>query len=186
MDAFIGEIRYFPYSFTPADWATCSGQLMGAMQNQALFSILGQVFGGTGSGSSATFGIPNLTQRVAIGQGTGPGLTQRNWGQQVGAATVTLNSNQIPAHTHTLNGAFNNGTAPVYTAAPAAGSWFTYLNKATTPQDTSSTFLSAAPSTTLAAASVSSVGNGQAHDNNQPVLCLTPCIALQGAYPIRP
>lgn len=187
MDCFIGEIRFFPYSFVPQDWLACNGQLLSLVQYQALASIIGQTFGGSGTGGSATIGLPNLIQRVAIGSGAGPGLTARTWGQQVGAATVTLNSTQLPAHTHTLNGTINLQATPTITAAPAAGSWFTYMNKPAAPADVSSSYISSnpTPNTTLAPASIASVGNGQAHDNNQPVLCLVPCIANDGVYPVR-
>lgn len=185
MDCFIGEIRFFPYTFTPMDWAACNGQLLPLSQNQALYSLIGLTFGG--SLNANTVGLPNLIQRVAIGSGTGPGLTARSWSQQVGAATVTLNSTQIPAHTHTLNGTINLQATPTITAAPAAGSWFTYMNKPAAPADVSSSYMSSnpTPNTTLAPTSLTSVGNGQAHDNNQPVLCLMPCIATNGEYPVR-
>ena len=41
MDAFIGEIRLFPYNFVPQDWAICDGTALNIQQNPALFSVIG-------------------------------------------------------------------------------------------------------------------------------------------------
>lgn len=184
MDSFTGEIRFFPYMFVPQDWAACNGQTLSVAQYQALYSIIGTAFGGV---QNQTMSLPNLIQRVAIGSGSGPGLTPRVWSKQVGMATVTLNATQIPSHNHALNGTINNQPTPTITAAPAAGSWFTYLYKPAAPADASSSYLSNAPkpNTTLSPSSLSTVGSGQPHDNNQPVLCLTPCICMNGNYPVR-
>ena len=62
MDAFIGQIEIFPYTFVPKNWMLCAGQLMPISQNTALFSLLGTNFGGDGK---TTFALPNL-------QGKGP------------------------------------------------------------------------------------------------------------------
>ena len=48
MDPFIGEIRAFAFTFAPYGWATCDGQIMNINQSTALFSIIGNVFGGDG------------------------------------------------------------------------------------------------------------------------------------------
>lgn len=45
------------------------------------------------------------------------------------------------------------------------------------------TVRSVAPGATL---STQSVGGGQPHENRQPYLAMTTCIALQGVYPVRP
>lgn len=58
MDPFIGMICLFPYNFVPNGWALCNGQLLSIMQNQALYSLLGSVYGGD---ERTTFGLPNLT-----------------------------------------------------------------------------------------------------------------------------
>ena len=40
-EAFIGEIRLFPYTFAPRAWAACNGALLPINQWTALFSLLG-------------------------------------------------------------------------------------------------------------------------------------------------
>src|SRR5256885_1665010 len=57
MEPFLGQIEFFPYTFAPRGWTTCSGQLMAINQNVALFSVFGTTFGGDGV---TTFALPNL------------------------------------------------------------------------------------------------------------------------------
>ena len=53
----VGEMALLPYSFTPAGWARCDGQLLPVAGNEALFSVLGKRFGGDGE---TDFGLPDL------------------------------------------------------------------------------------------------------------------------------
>ena len=68
-EAFIGEIRAFPYDYAPRNWAFCNGQLMPISQNQALFALLGANYGGNGT---YTFALPDLRGRVAVSSGQSP------------------------------------------------------------------------------------------------------------------
>jgi microcystin-dependent protein len=101
MDPFLGQIQPFAFGITPKGWAACNGQLLPINQNQALFSLLGTTYGGNGQ---TTFALPDLRGRVSAGQGAGPGLTPAAIGQQMGTETVTLTSNQMPAHSHSISG----------------------------------------------------------------------------------
>jgi microcystin-dependent protein len=56
-EGFIGEIRLFAGNYAPKNWAFCDGQLLNVNQNTALFSILGNQYGGDGR---TTFALPNL------------------------------------------------------------------------------------------------------------------------------
>src|SRR5476651_368812 len=60
---FIGEIRLVGFNFAPVNWAFCDGQIMSIAQNEALFDLLGTIYGGDGV---TTFAIPDLRGRVAI------------------------------------------------------------------------------------------------------------------------
>jgi microcystin-dependent protein len=102
MDGTIAVVTCFAGDFAPRNWAFCNGQLMSIVQNTALFSILGTTYGGNGQ---TTFALPDLKGRVPISAGQGPGLSNISLGEKSGSETVTLNSNQIPAHVH--NGAVN-------------------------------------------------------------------------------
>src|SRR3569623_1008207 len=108
---FLGEIRLFAGNFIPRGWAFCNGALLAISQNDALYALLGTTFGGDGIN---TFGLPDMQGRVAIGQGTGPGLSSYVLGQMSGTDNVTLNTNQIPSHNHSLV-AYN---LPATTASP--------------------------------------------------------------------
>jgi microcystin-dependent protein len=66
MEAFLGQIELFPYTFAPKGWMVCSGQTLPINQNQALFALVGTNFGGDGR---TTFALPNLK-----GKEPAPGL----------------------------------------------------------------------------------------------------------------
>ncbi len=56
MDTFIGQIALFPYSYVPKGWAICNGQILLIAQNQALYSLIGNNFGGQ---PGVSFALPN-------------------------------------------------------------------------------------------------------------------------------
>lgn len=168
---FLGEIKIFALNFAPKGWAYCNGQTLSISQNTALFALLGVTYGGNGT---TTFAVPDLRDRVAIHRGSGPGLSNYTQGQTGGANAVTLTTNNIPAHTHTLSVVANTGatqSSPVGARfAPAvAGLGSVY---------------SGAGAITGSTAALPSQG-GAAHSNEQPYLTLAFCIALQGIFPSR-
>src|SRR5450432_337567 len=112
-EAFVAEIRIVPFNFAPKGWALCNGQILSISQNTALFSLLGTTYGGDGR---SNFALPNLQGRSAIGQGQGPGLTDRSLGDTDGVPAVTLSPAQIPSHQHTYN-AGSGGRGGVTTIA---------------------------------------------------------------------
>jgi len=57
MDVFLGMIKAFPYTFTPEWWLPCDGRLLPITQNQALFSLISNKFGGDGKNN---FALPDL------------------------------------------------------------------------------------------------------------------------------
>src|SRR5690348_9824796 len=91
-EPFIAEIRIISFTYPPKGWAFCNGQLLPINQNQALFSLLGTMYGGDGR---TTFALPNLQGRTPFH--VGPGFTQ---GQTGGEDAHTLTGNELPAHTH--------------------------------------------------------------------------------------
>ncbi len=52
---FVGEIETFAFNFCPVGWAALNGQLLPINQNQALFSLLGTIYGGNGT---TNFALP--------------------------------------------------------------------------------------------------------------------------------
>lgn len=174
-EAYLGEIRMFAGNFAPSGWALCNGQLLSISQNSALFSILGTSFGGDGV---STFGLPNLQSRVPIHQGQGQGLSPYTVGQTGGSEQVTLLTNQMPVHTHTVNA--SNTSA----SATTAGGNLPATAAASRGQDAPNIYGSAA-GTTMAANMIGAAGGSQPHANIQPYQCVTFIIALTGIYPSR-
>lgn len=171
-EPFVGEIRMFAGNFAPRGWAFCDGQLLAVSQNDALFSLLGTIYGGDGR---TTFGLPDLRGRIPLHQGTGPGLSQRRLGSKSGAENVTLTTNQLASHSHD----FNASTADADTQVP--------LGKVLGESTTNLRYLkNASPSAArLNSASLSNTGGSRSHTNMQPTLCLHYIIALFGIYPSR-
>jgi len=170
-EPFLAEIRIFAGTFAPLGWAFCDGQLLSIAQNTALFSLIGTTYGGDGR---TNFALPNLQGRAPMHPGTGPGLTPRQLGQQVGTETVTLSETQMPNHTHALRATVSRGAA----GTPQDNAF----NRSTgdTAYNTPSNLTGMAP------AMAPPTGGGQAHNNMQPFLTLNFIIALQGLYPQRP
>jgi len=100
-EPYLGELSPFAFNFVPTGYAACNGQILTITQNQALFALLGTIYGGNGS---TTFALPDLTGRVIMSQGlsSGSSLTNRVIGEKGGAESVTITSTNLPAHTHTV------------------------------------------------------------------------------------
>src|SRR5437667_7360318 len=115
---FLGEIRCFGFNFAPQGWAFCNGQLLSIAQNDALFAILGTIYGGDGV---TTFGLPNLQGRIPMHWGNGPGGFNTTIGEVQGTASVTLTTQQIPIHAHTIVSAnIDSGGANEHLAGPTS------------------------------------------------------------------
>jgi microcystin-dependent protein len=170
-DAFVAEIRIFPFNFPPTGWAFCNGQLLPISQNTALFSLLGTFYGGDGR---TNFALPNLQGCAPMAAGQGPGLSLRTIGETGGTETVTLLTSDMPSHPHSMRPSVEAADIFTGTAATAiAGS---------TPTNA---YIAAAPDVQLNLQAVAQTGNGVPHNNIQPSLVLNFCIALQGIFPPR-
>jgi microcystin-dependent protein len=94
---FLGEIALFAGNFEPNGWKFCHGQELSIVQNTALFSILGNTYGGNGT---TTFKLPDLRGRAVLGAGKGNGLTDREPGSFGGSTNVLLTTDTMPSHSH--------------------------------------------------------------------------------------
>lgn len=177
MDFFIGQITLFGGNFAPRGWALCNGQMLAISTNQALFAILGTIYGGNGT---TNFALPNLQGRVPVHAGSGAGLSVYTLGQAGGSEEVTLNTTQMPMHNHMLTGSASNGDSD----APA-NAYFaqTYDQNA----GTNSLTYTASPSSqaTMNPGVVTNAGGSQPHANLQPYLALNYIICLEGVFPAR-
>jgi microcystin-dependent protein len=169
-EPFVGEIRMFAGTFAPQGWAFCEGQLLSIPQNDALFSLLGTVYGGDGR---TTFGLPDLRGRVPIHAGSGPGLTPRQLGSKAGTENVTLTTAQLPSHTHPIKGSTNTATA----TDPAGN--------VPAQSSTIDLYVNTAPTVNMNASAVAGTGGSRSHNNLMPTLCVNFIIALFGIYPSR-
>jgi microcystin-dependent protein len=109
-EPFVAEIRMFAGNFSPRGWAFCDGQLIAVSQNDALFSLLGTIYGGDGR---TTFGLPDMRGRTPVHPGTGAGLPTIRLGQKGGVSSV-----QVTTDINTTRGIVVNKTQqPVLNAA---------------------------------------------------------------------
>lgn len=168
-DPFVAEIRIFPFNFAPRGWAFCDGQVLPISQNTALFSLLGTTYGGDGK---STFALPDLQGCAPLHPGQGPGLSLYDLGQTGGVETVTLLTQEMPAHAHQAQGlgAVSNLPDPAGNSwgRSAANPYFNQQNGQMSPL------------------ALSLTGGGLPHNNMQPYLTLNFCIAMQGVFPPRP
>ncbi len=163
-EPFLSEIRIMSFGYAPQGWALCNGQLLPINQNQALFSLLGTMYGGNGQ---TTFALPDLRGRGAIH--VGAGFIE---GQAGGQEFHTLTQSEMPTHIHFMSAVTEVGT----TTAPS-NNWL--ARSATEP------YRAFSNPTTMHPASITNYGGSQAHENRQPYLVLNFVISLQGVFPSR-
>lgn len=169
-EPFVGEIRMFAGNFAPRGWAFCDGQLLAVSQNDALFSLLGTIYGGDGR---TTFGLPDLRGRIPIHAGTGPGLSPRRLGAKFGTEEETLTVNELPSHGHSYSGTNNDAsrTSP-------AGSF---------PAKSTADLYKAgnAVKVNMSTDALDHTGGSRAHGNLMPFICINYIVSLFGIYPSR-
>ncbi|MBY6204406.1 tail fiber protein [Halomonas denitrificans] len=164
-EPFLAEVRMVGFNFAPRGWAFCDGQILPINQNQSLYSLLGTTYGGDGRTS---FALPDLRGRTPLHVGNGHTLGQRS-----GEETHTLTANEMPQHSHSLQGSNDAASAPVpQDNLAGAATLETYGDVGTAP-------------VAMNAGTVANAGGSQAHENMQPWLAVRFCIALQGLFPSR-
>jgi microcystin-dependent protein len=173
---YLGEIRMFAGTFSPRGNSYCQGQLINISQNSALFSLLGTTYGGNGT---TNFGLPDFQGRLPICMGQGAGLSNYTIGQMAGTESVTLQTTQIPSHTHlplasttAAASATPGGQIPATLAAPFKGFYVQDSKKTGSPVG-------------LRSNAVQTAGGNQPHENRMPALTIAIIIALQGIFPSR-
>jgi microcystin-dependent protein len=162
-DQYLSELRIFPFSFVPRGWMACNGQQLPVGPNQALYSLLLNIYGG----NTSVFNLPNLVARVPVH--AGQVYTQ---GQSGGEATHVLTIGEMPAHTHQAQ-ASSSGPA---IGLPTNAFWATNTGvkpygSPTGPQ--------------LSSQAINPAGNNVGHENRSPYVVLNVCIAVVGIYPSK-
>lgn len=158
-----GEIRMFAGNFAPAGWMFCEGQLLPISENDALFVLLGTMYGGDGQ---ETFALPDLRGRVPMHSGNGVSQTETG-----GVEQVTLTVQQIPGHTHPLLGTeqiANDGNPGAHILGQTS---------------TFDAYQTNGANAAMAPQSISGTGGNQPHTNFQPYLCVNFIISLFGIFP---
>lgn len=165
---YVGEIRMFGGNFAPAGWAFCDGQLLPISENDTLFNLIGTTYGGDGQ---ETFALPNLQSRIPMHAGTGSDGINYQVGEMIGVESVTLTTNQLPTHNHTMlattDGGLSNSPAGNFLANSSAIKLYT----------------GSAPSVPLNANAITPAGGSQPHENLQPYLCINFILSLFGIFP---
>jgi microcystin-dependent protein len=158
---YLGEIRLISWNFPPKGWAFCNGQTLAINQNQAIFALLGTMYGGNGQ---TTFQLPNLQGATPIHMGNG--FIQ---GQRGGEVSHTVTLSELPQHTHPAVSSSNAASL----GDPTGNFW----------ANGSQSAYAATPAQSMNPATVSAIGGSQPHNNMPPYLVMNFIIALQGIFP---
>lgn len=201
-NAYIGDVCYTAATFCPEGFFEAAGQSISINSQTALYSLLGSQYGGD---DRTYFKLPDLSGRVPVGQGHGPGLSQKSqWIPYFGYEDIQLSSFHLPSHMHSINSTatLNGGQTyiPVDTniGNQSMPSGAVHLAASTIGD---AIYTSAAPSGTGAhipvtipagAASLNAITGSaganpnQAFEISQPSVVLRACINWDGTYPSRP
>ena len=203
MDIFQGFITAFGFNYPPRNWVQCAGQILAISDNTALFSLLGDFYGGD---ARVTYGIPELRGRAALGYGTSPGQPTYPIGFRYGNTINALSIAELPAHSHAAvvsgGGGAATGTLSASTAnglheQPEVGDYLATgfkirgdVNKNYVPAaDKGATVelggLDVQGASTPPTVTNTATGAGQSFSIMQPVLAVNYCLAFQGIYPPR-
>jgi microcystin-dependent protein len=89
----IGQVLTYAGATLPGGQTAANGQQLPIQQQQALFSVIGNTYGGN---FPDTFAVPNLDGRAPAGAGAAPGLTPLALGAMVGSQGTTLTIANLP------------------------------------------------------------------------------------------
>jgi microcystin-dependent protein len=176
VDFYIALIFQFGGNFAPSGSFFCHGQLVSISEYTALFALVGTTYGGDGV---TTFALPDLRGRVPVHLGQGPGLANRQIGEQSGQETATLTLNQLPSHAHPAVLQLPAATATASGFVAGSG-----LLPGQTEEELYATTSNATAATQTLTLAASSSGN-QPFDIMQPYLALSYCIQMEGIFPSR-
>ena len=178
MESYVGTIQAFAFSFAPRGWALCQGQTLPLAQYAALYSLIGNTYGGT---SGSTFGLPNLSGRALLSQDPGGRYTV---GGVSGQESVTLTNANLPQHSHGLMATTSPATSPT----PGSAMVLAAANGSDSSGDgISVNIYGPAPAQTgLSNTAIGIAGAGQPFSVMQPYLVASYCICLSGVLPSRP
>ena len=162
MNPYLGEIKAFAFGNIPSGWALCDGRLLYIATNQALFAVLGTMYGGDGMNN---FALPNLQGKVPLGMSA-----IYSQGTTGGEEFHVLSPQETPQHSHAVICSDQAVSDPTMDNE----FWGVQTNNV----------YSNTPNTVMASQSIGYTG-GSGHENRSPFLVFNICIAIQGVFPPR-
>jgi microcystin-dependent protein len=172
-EPFLGIITVAAFNYAPRGWALCDGAYLIKQQNEALYSLIGTLFGGNG----IIFALPDLRGRATVAPGNSGWLSYRELGETGGSETVALSTLEMPYHFHS---AYAAGSADQ--VAPTMHIWG---GSDAYPVPLYAPWSKEGPKVTLNPATLQAVGANRSHENMSPYLVMNYIIAVEGIYPLR-
>jgi len=108
--AFIGEIKTLSTATVPKGWLNCDGRELPIKNNQVLYTILGNRYGGDGI---YNFKLPDLRGRVTVGFMQGDGLSSYDLGEQRGVENVAFSTQLATDQASLLQAKEHSNVQPV-------------------------------------------------------------------------
>lgn len=179
-----GILSPFAGDTPPSGWLLCYGQQVSRATYPRLFSAIGTKFG-AGNGTT-TFNLPDYRGRAIVGvdnMGGAPsgrisdaGAEATKVGGVFGAQSVTLNVDQMPAHSHTVSGSTNSAGEHSHTYSERMDTTIRPETNSSLPQVSANHVFNRVNRETEIAGSHShtisvtaqNTGGGEAHPNLQP------------------
>lgn len=155
----IGAIVAFATTDVPEGALECDGSTYLQADYPELYSVLDAAF----IVDADSFTVPDLRGRVAVGTGTGTGLTPRAMNDSFGEETHVLTTAELASHNHTQNPHAHSEITATLSAAEAP----------VVPVPTAVTGVGVTGATT---ATNNATGSDTPHNNIQPSLALRYCI----------
>jgi microcystin-dependent protein len=177
---FVGQIISVGFPFAPLGWLPCDGRTLPVSEYNTLYTLLGTTYGGDGI---TTFNLPNLNGRVVVGVGQGTGLSNYVPGQVSGNESITLTTQNTPAHNHSINVSVNVGTA--VNPKPTGGGPLSIGIADTTATGLKGFYVNKPGAVALRPGTIQSSVPAQPHENRQQFLVLNYIIAWAGVFPSR-
>jgi microcystin-dependent protein len=185
-DFYMGIVMPFAGTKEPEGWMFCQGQELQIAEYEALFTLLGNTFGGNGA---TTFALPDLRGRAAVHSGRGYQMQDYHLGQTGGNETVLIAAANLPAHSHELVGSIT-GKPPCANSkgskgAPA-GNYPAIINGGAAQYTTS-----VSGEINMGAITITSVSPPTPDEVKEPIEVLSPfctmnyIICVQGIFPPR-
>ncbi|MDD2888704.1 MAG: tail fiber protein [Aliarcobacter sp.] len=174
--ACMGEIRLFAFNFAPKNWEFCDGTVLTIANNERLFSLLENKYGGDGIN---TFALPDMRGRVPVGVGRGKGLS-KNWqlGEKFGEEKVALTDGNLPIHRHSCKVSSDEGD----TDEPSDNFFSSVKGKY---KIYNSLLNDQSEVVSMHSNSITYTGDNKPHENMMPTVALNYCICTNGVDPRR-